>query len=102
MGSVTVNVVNVVNVVNASVTVPVPSRSPSGLLWKHTDLRLNHVEVRRSRRLVISQVSTFANYEYAMYWNFYQVGFRTAMVRVCVVGDWVADIAGAGPGGVCG
>lgn len=46
----------------------------AGLLWKHTDLRLNHVEVRRSRRLVISMISTFANYEYAMYWNFYQDG----------------------------
>lgn len=50
-----------------------PPWPPAGLLWKHTDLRLNHVEVRRSRRLVISMISTFANYEYAMYWNFYQV-----------------------------
>jgi primary-amine oxidase len=50
----------------------------AGLLWKHTDTRLGggrgHVEVRRSRRLVLSMVSTFANYEYAMYWSLYQDG----------------------------
>ena len=34
----------------------------AGMLWKHTDTRLGHVEVRRNRRLVLSQVSTFANY----------------------------------------
>jgi hypothetical protein len=34
----------------------------AGMLWKHTDTRLGHVEVRRNRRLVISMVSTFANY----------------------------------------
>lgn len=28
----------------------------AGMLWKHTDTRLGHVEVRRNRRLVISQV----------------------------------------------
>lgn len=32
----------------------------AGMLWKHTDTRLGHVEVRRNRRLVISMVSTFA------------------------------------------
>ena len=46
----------------------------AGMLWKHTDTRLNHVEVRRNRRLVLSMVSTFANYEYAMYWHFYLDG----------------------------
>lgn len=45
----------------------------AGMLWKHTDTQLNHVEVRRNRRLVISQVSTFANYEYGMFWYFYLV-----------------------------
>eukprot|EP00878_Enallax_costatus_P039763 GHUV01045664.1.p1 GENE.GHUV01045664.1~~GHUV01045664.1.p1 ORF type:complete len:234 (+),score=45.72 GHUV01045664.1:102-704(+) len=46
----------------------------AGMLWKHTDTRLGHVEVRRNRRLVISQVSTFANYEYGMFWYFYLDG----------------------------
>jgi hypothetical protein len=29
----------------------------AGIMWKHTDLRLAHAEVRRARRLVISMVS---------------------------------------------
>ena len=36
-----------------------------GMLWKHTDWRTDEVEVRRSRRLVISFIATVANYEYA-------------------------------------
>ncbi len=35
-----------------------------GTAWKHTDWRTGHVEVRRGRRLVISSLSTIANYEY--------------------------------------
>jgi primary-amine oxidase len=46
-----------------------------GILWKHTDRRLPHVpEVRRSRRLVISSVSTVENYEYGFFWYLYQDG----------------------------
>lgn len=45
-----------------------------GLLWKHTDWRLDQVEVRRSRRLVISFVATVDNYEYGFFWYFYQDG----------------------------
>ncbi|MEO6847676.1 MAG: primary-amine oxidase [Chthoniobacterales bacterium] len=45
-----------------------------GTLWKHTDRRDNHVEVRRSRRLVVSSVSTVENYEYGFFWYFYQDG----------------------------
>jgi primary-amine oxidase len=45
-----------------------------GILWKHTDWRTNDVEVRRSRRLVISSISTVANYEYGFFWYFYQDG----------------------------
>eukprot|EP00198_Chlamydomonas_reinhardtii_P010994 XP_001700331.1 copper amine oxidase [Chlamydomonas reinhardtii] len=46
----------------------------AGIMWKHWDCRTGAAEVRRSRRLVVSQVSTFMNYEYAMYWYFYQDG----------------------------
>lgn len=46
----------------------------AGLLWKHTDTRLGHAEVRRNRRLVVSMLSTFANYEYGMFWYFYLDG----------------------------
>lgn len=45
-----------------------------GILWKHTDRRLTTPEVRRSRRLVISSVSTVENYEYGFFWYFYQDG----------------------------
>ncbi|MBA3484960.1 MAG: primary-amine oxidase [Pirellulales bacterium] len=45
-----------------------------GVLWKHTDRRLNVPEVRRSRRLVISSFSTVENYEYGFFWYLYQDG----------------------------
>ncbi len=45
-----------------------------GILWKHTDRRLGVPEVRRSRRLVISSVSTVENYEYGFFWYLYQDG----------------------------
>jgi primary-amine oxidase len=45
-----------------------------GILWKHTDWRLDDVEVRRSRRLVVSFIATVDNYEYGFYWYFYQDG----------------------------
>ena len=45
-----------------------------GILWKHTDWRTGQVEVRRSRRLVISFIATVGNYEYGFYWHFYQDG----------------------------
>ena len=45
-----------------------------GILWKHTDWRTGQVEVRRSRRLVISFITTVGNYEYGFYWYFYQDG----------------------------
>ena len=45
-----------------------------GILWKHYDFRLDDVEVRRSRRLVVSSIATVGNYEYACYWYFYLDG----------------------------
>jgi primary-amine oxidase len=45
-----------------------------GTLWKHTDRRLGHAEVRRSRRLVISSFATVGNYDYGFFWYFYQTG----------------------------
>jgi primary-amine oxidase len=45
-----------------------------GILWKHTDRRIGIPEVRRSRRLVISSVSTVENYEYGFFWYLYQDG----------------------------
>jgi primary-amine oxidase len=44
------------------------------ILWKHTELRTNKVEVRRSRKLVISFIATVGNYEYGFYWHLRQDG----------------------------
>lgn len=49
----------------------------AGLLWKHLEYNpdgTTRAEVRRSRRLVISSISTVGNYEYAFYWYLYQDG----------------------------
>ncbi|AHY45614.1 Cu2+-containing amine oxidase [Rubrobacter radiotolerans] len=50
------------------------------LLWKHVDDRAGS-EVRRSRRLVVSFHATVANYEYIVYWRFYQDGNIECEVR---------------------
>jgi primary-amine oxidase len=52
----------------------------SGVLWKHVDERAG-AEVRRARRLVISFHVTVANYEYLIYWRFYQDGNIECEVR---------------------
>ncbi|MGH9306238.1 MAG: primary-amine oxidase [Acidimicrobiales bacterium] len=45
-----------------------------GILWKHQDMHGGRTEVRRSRRLVVSSISTVGNYEYGFYWYFYLDG----------------------------
>jgi primary-amine oxidase len=45
-----------------------------GILWKHVDAWTGVSETRRSRRLVISAISTVGNYEYGFYWYFYLDG----------------------------
>jgi primary-amine oxidase len=45
-----------------------------GILWKHVDGHSGTVEVRRSRRLVVSAIATVGNYEYGFYWYFYLDG----------------------------
>jgi primary-amine oxidase len=52
-----------------------------GLLWKHVDYRTNHSESRRSRRLVISFLTTVVNYEYANYLSLYLDGTIEYEVR---------------------
>jgi primary-amine oxidase len=59
--------------------VPIPNaiclhEEDTGILWKHVDIRTGEVEVRRSRRLVVSFIATVGNYEYGFYWYFYQDG----------------------------
>ncbi|UDY24560.1 primary-amine oxidase [Nocardioides sp. Kera G14] len=52
----------------------------SGVLWKHVDYRAG-AEVRRSRRFVVSFHTTVANYEYLVYWRFYEDGNIECEVR---------------------
>jgi len=51
-----------------------------GVLWKHVD-HDSGAEVRRARRLVVSFHVTVANYEYLVYWRFYQDGGIECEVR---------------------
>jgi primary-amine oxidase len=52
----------------------------NGVLWKHVD-HVTGPEVRRARRLVVSCHVTVANYEYLVYWRFYQDGNIECEVR---------------------
>ncbi len=52
----------------------------NGVLWKHVDGDLG-AEVRRQRRLVVSFHVTVANYEYLVYWRFYQDGAIECEIR---------------------
>ena len=45
-----------------------------GILWKFTDTVRGDVTVKRSRRLVVSSISTIGNYVYGFFWYFYQDG----------------------------
>jgi primary-amine oxidase len=66
-----------------------------GILWKHTDRRLpDKPEVRRSRRLVVSSISTVENYEYGFFWYLYQDG--TIQLEVKLTG--ILSLGAAHPG----
>jgi primary-amine oxidase len=52
----------------------------NAVLWKHVD-PVAGTEVRRMRRLVVSFHVTVANYEYLVYWRFYQDGSIESEVR---------------------
>jgi primary-amine oxidase len=53
-----------------------------GILWKHHNFVLGNTEVRRSRRLVVSSISTVGNYEYGFFWYFYLDGSIQAEVKL--------------------
>jgi primary-amine oxidase len=53
-----------------------------GILWKHTDLMTGSVEVRRTRRMVVSSIHTVGNYEYGFYWYLYQDGRLELQVKL--------------------
>ncbi len=52
----------------------------NAVLWKHVDPD-HGAEVRRMRRMVVSCHVTVANYEYLVYWRFYQDGNIECEVR---------------------
>ncbi len=52
----------------------------NAVLWKHVDATAG-AEVRRMRRMVVSFHVTVANYEYLVYWRFYQDGNIECEVR---------------------
>lgn len=53
-----------------------------GILWKHADSGGGVNEVRRSRRMVVSSISTVGNYEYGFFWYFYLDGTIQAEVKL--------------------
>ena len=68
-----------------------------GILWKHTDRRIGIPEVRRSRRLVISSVSTVENYEYGFFWYLYQDGNIQFEIKLTGILSLAAYPAGVKP-----
>ncbi len=51
------------------------------LAWKHFDFRSGRTEVRRRRRLVVSSIATVGNYDYGLYWYFYEDGTLEVEVK---------------------
>jgi len=73
-----------------------------GMLWKHTDLVTGEVEVRRSRRLVVSSIATVGNYEYGFFWNLYLDGTVELEVKLTGIMNTagINDVSGDRYGGV--
>ncbi len=68
-----------------------------GILWKHVDLWGGTSEVRRSRRLVVSFISTVGNYEYGFFWYFYLDGNIQLEVKLTGIVSPMAIEPGAAP-----
>jgi primary-amine oxidase len=66
-----------------------------GIGWKHTDLQSGTVEVRRSRRLVVSSIHTVGNYEYGFFWYLYLDG--TIQMEVKLTG--IVGVSAVAPDG---
>ncbi len=68
-----------------------------GILWKHTNFRTGQVEVRRSRRFVVSSIATVGNYEYGFFWYFYQDGTIECQVKLTGIVSTGAVAPGSRP-----
>ena len=69
----------------------------AGMLWKHWDFPDGATEVRRSRRLVISSISTLLNYEYGFYWYLYLDGTIEFEVKLTGILQTAAVAPGTEP-----
>jgi primary-amine oxidase len=69
----------------------------AGMLWKHTDHGANQSEVRRSRRLAVSTVSTLGNYDYGFSWYLYQDGSIAMEVKLTGIMNTTALLPGESP-----
>ncbi len=68
-----------------------------GILWKHTDWRTGESEVRRSRRLVASFITTVGIYEYGFYWMFGQDGSLELEIKLTGIPSVTALAPGEKP-----
>jgi primary-amine oxidase len=68
-----------------------------GILWKHTDWRTGAVEVRRSRRLVASFITTVGIYEYGFYWIFGQDASLELLIKLTGIPSATAMAPGDEP-----
>jgi primary-amine oxidase len=68
-----------------------------GIQWKHVDLWSGRGEVRRSRRLVVSFISTVGNYEYGFFWYFYLDGNIQLEVKLTGIVSPMAIVPGEQP-----
>jgi len=68
-----------------------------GILWKHTNFRTGHMEVRRSRRLVVSFIATVGIYEYGFFWYFYQDGSLQLEIKLTGIMNIGAVMPGETP-----
>src|SRR5207237_9852806 len=68
-----------------------------GILWKHWDMQGGTTEVRRSRRLVISSISTVGNYEYGFYWYLYLDGTIQLEVKLTGIMSTMGIVPGDQP-----
>lgn len=67
----------------------------AGLAWKHFDFRSERTETRRTRKLVISSITTVGNYEYCCYWYLFQDGTIEFEMKATGIINTVACVPGS-------
>ena len=67
----------------------------AGIAWKHYDFRTERTETRRTRKLVISSITTVGNYEYCSYWYLFQDGTIEFEMKATGIINTVAVVPGS-------